>query len=215
MRANRADRRREQGGGRIRAEDARSSPRGLVDLLDSIEDAARGKDRVSTRVVVHAVGERSFGALLVIPGLVTLAPIIGDIPGVPTLMALLVALVAVQMLFGRQHFWLPAWLLNRSVAHDKVSRVIGWLRPVARFLDRISKGRLTAITHGAGVRLIALACAMIAAAMPPMEIIPFSANAAGAALTLFGLALIAHDGLLAWLGLAVSGGAMALVVMNL
>lgn len=52
-------------------------------------------------------------------------------------------------------------------------------------------------------------------AMPPMELIPFSANAAGAALTLFGLALVAHDGLLAWLGLALTAGVLALVVVNL
>jgi hypothetical protein len=33
--------------------------------------------------------------------------------------------------------------------------------------------------------------------MPVMEVIPFSASGAGAALTAFGLALIAHDGLTA------------------
>jgi hypothetical protein len=33
--------------------------------------------------------------------------------------------------------------------------------------------------------------------MPVMEVVPFSANAAGIALAAFGLALIAHDGVLA------------------
>ena len=40
-------------------------------------------------------------------------------------------------------------------------------------------------------------CIIIAISMPAMEVVPFVANAAGAALTAFGLSLIAHDGLLA------------------
>jgi hypothetical protein len=75
---------------------------------------------------------------------------------------------------------------------------------VARFLDRISRPRLSAVTQGIGAYSVALACIAIAAALPPMEFVPFSANGAGAALTLFGLALIAHDGLLALIGLAVT-----------
>jgi hypothetical protein len=50
------------------------------------------------------------------------------------------------------------------------------------------------LTRDAGTYVIAIACLAIAAAMPPMEVVPFSANGAGAALTAFGLALIAHDG---------------------
>ena len=45
--------------------------------------------------------------------------------------------------------------------------------------------------------MIATVCVLIAAAMPAMEVVPLTANGAGAALTAFGLSLIAHDGLLA------------------
>jgi len=190
-------------------------PVDLTRLLDRIEEAAAGTERLSTGEVIEAVGRRSFGPLLLVPGLVTLAPIIGDIPGVPTLMGVLVLLVSLQLLFGRAGFWLPHWLLERSVARDKVKRVIRWLRPAARFLDRISRPRLTRITHGLGVYAVALACVIIAAALPPMEFIPFSANLAGAALTLLGLALIAHDGLFALLGLLLTLGALTVVGMAL
>ena len=48
--------------------------------------------------------------------------------------------------------------------------------------------------------------------MPVMEVIPFSASGAGAALTAFGLALIARDGLMALLALifTVATGGMIL-----
>lgn len=47
--------------------------------------------------------------------------------------------------------------------------------------------------------------------MPPMEFIPFSASLAGAALSLFGLSLMARDGLLALRGFVATFAALLLV----
>jgi len=169
----------------------------LEQLLDQIDTTAENNERVTLRAVIEALGHRSFRPLLLVAGLVILAPLIGDIPGVPTIMAVLVFLSAVQLLFRRKHFWLPSWLLNRSVARNKLHRSLKRLRPVGRFIDRFLRPRLSALTRGAGLYFIAIACLMIALAIPAMEFIPFSANLAGAALTVFGLSLIARDGLLA------------------
>lgn len=49
----------------------------------------------------------------------------------------------------------------------------------------------------------------------PLEVIPFSANVAGAALTAFGLSLIAHDGILALFAFAFTIATFGLVVYNL
>jgi hypothetical protein len=51
--------------------------------------------------------------------------------------------------------------------------------------------------------------------MPPMEFIPFSANGAGLALTLFGLGLVARDGLMLALGFLLTGVTFTVVLMNL
>lgn len=85
----------------------------LEQLLDLIDKAADDLDRVSLGMIVEAVGSRSFGPLLLMVG-VTLASPLSGIPGMPTTMGMLVLLIAVQLLFGRQHFWLPRWLLKRS-----------------------------------------------------------------------------------------------------
>lgn len=71
---------------------------------------------------------------------------------------------------------------------------------MARFFDRWSRARLTTLTTGAGLYAVAGVCTVLAATMPAMELVPFSANVAGAALTCFGLSLIACDGLLASFG---------------
>ena len=187
----------------------------LLELLDQIEAAAEDSDKVSLDTVMDAVGRRSFGPILVLVGLIILAPLVGDIPGVPTLMALVIVLIAGQVLMQRKHLWLPRWLLERSIASDKLKKAIKWLRKPARFIDRLLRPRLQHLTQEIGIQATALLCIIIAAALPPMELIPFSANAAGIALTALGLALIANDGAIALGATVVSVGTIGFVLYTL
>ena len=190
-------------------------PTNLEQLLDRVDEAARDEEEVSLGKILDMMGRRSFGPLLLIAGLITLMPIIGDIPGVPTIMAVFVFLIAGQLLMRREHLWLPHWLLKRSVAQDKLCTALEWLRSPAQFIDRFLRPRLTSFTRHTAAHVIAVACMGVAAVMPVMEVIPFSANLAGAALTAFGLSLIAHDGLLTLLAFVFTTSGFGLVVYNL
>lgn len=187
----------------------------LEELFDQIENADSEGGKVSVNAILDEVGHRSFGPLLLLAGVITLAPIIGDIPGMPTIMALIVILTAGQLLFRRKYFWMPEWLLKRSVSRDKLTKGLGWMRKPARYIDRWIQPRLTIFVKGAGTYLIAVVCLIIALAMPVMEVVPFSANGAGAALTAFGLALIARDGLLSLIALVFAMGTLGMVIYNL
>lgn len=187
----------------------------LEQLLDRIGETTREGDRVTLGEILEEVGSRSFGPLLLVAGLVTLMPLVGDIPGVPTIMALFVVLVAGQLLVRRRHLWLPDWLLNRSVEREKLESALEWMERPTKFIDRWLQPRLTSITRGPATYAIAIACLFIAAAMPVMEVIPFSANLAGGALTAFGLSLITHDGLLALFAFGVTLLASGVIVYNL
>ena len=187
----------------------------VCELLDRIDHAAEHHGKTSIGDVLDSVGTRSFGPLLLLAGVVMVAPVVGDIPGVPMLMGLLVITSAAQVLLRQDHLWMPAWVLRRSVSHRKIQKGIGWVRPVGRVLDRWSKPRLTAVVHGAGVFVIGVASAMIAMATPLMEVVPFSANVAGLAIAAYGLALIAQDGLIAILAMAFSAGTFALIAGTL
>jgi len=187
----------------------------LEQLLDRICEAPDEHDRVTLGAILDTAGRRSFGPLLLVAGLVTLAPIVGDIPGVPTIMAVLVFLTAVQLLFRREYFWLPGWLLDRSVSRDKLRKTVNWLRRPARFIDRFIRPRLTTFMQRLGSYVVAIACIVISIAMPPMEVIPFSANIAGAALTAFGLSLIAQDGLVALIAVAFTALMFGILAYNL
>jgi hypothetical protein len=187
----------------------------LEQLIDHLDASTRDTERVSLGMIVESVGDRSFGPLLLLAGLITLAPLIGDIPGVPTVMGILVLLVSGQLVVGRRHFWLPRWLLGRSVDSGKFTRGMRWLRRPAHAIDKLLKPRLGVLVRGPGLYTVAATCSLIALGMPLMEVVPFSANGAGAALTLFGLALIARDGLLALIGFTLILGTAGFITYQL
>lgn len=200
--------------------DDTQEPSNLEELLERIGSAGskeegdgneEKKDLVSLGEIVQAVGSRSFGPLLLMAGVVITSPLSG-IPGLPTCMAILVLLIAAQLLFRRDHFWLPRWLLNRKIAQSKVDKSVKWLRPSARFVDRLIRPRLAVFTRGASIYVIAIICIVISLGMPIMEVVPFSATAAGTALLILGLSLIACDGLLALIAFSIVTGALALVI---
>ena len=72
--------------------------------------------------------------LILVPALILITPISG-IPGLPTLGAVLMILVTVQKLMGRNHLWLPGWLTRRNVAGERLRNSVDWLRTPARWVS--------------------------------------------------------------------------------
>lgn len=185
----------------------------LEQLLDQIGKVSADSDSVSLFILVEAVGSRSFGSLLLMAGVLLASPLSG-IPGMPTTMGMFLLLIAVQLLFRRKHFWLPSWLLQRSMAGHKLGKAVNWLLPSARFIDRWLRPRLTVFISGVSLSFIAIICLIIAVSLPVMEVVPFSAHSAGVVLTLFGLSLIAHDGFLGLLAFMLMVITFGLVLYN-
>lgn len=186
----------------------------LEQLLERIGDLAQHNEEVSIGMVVDSIGGRSFGPLLMLIGITLFSPLSG-VPGMSFFMATFVLLIAGQMLLGRKHFWLPHYILDRSVEHGKLEKALGWLAKPARAIDRVLKPRLTFLVHNGGAYGVAAVCVVIGLCMPFMELVPFSASAAGLALLALGLALVVHDGLLVLLALTLFAATFALVVVNM
>lgn len=190
-------------------------PASLTELLDRLRARTEGQDDVSVGDIMSAIGERSFGPLVLIAGVITLAPLIGDIPGVPTLLGLMVLLTLGQLVFQRKSVWIPSKLSQRTVTREKMVKALDWMAKPARFVDRWTRQRLTWLVTGPGQYVMAGICMTVAAAMPVMEVIPFTANGAGLALTAFGLAIVARDGLLALLAILATGSTAWFVLTNI
>lgn len=180
-------------------------PQNLEQLIDDIYTAGEGEEDVTLDDVLDEVGHRSFGPLLLVAGLIMVSPVIGDIPGMPTAMGSIIFLTTSQVLLHQDHIWLPGWLLERSVSRDKLFKGLEWMEKPARYMDRWIQPRMQWLVHNAGGHAMAVVCLLIAVTTPLMEVVPFVANGAGAAVTAFGLAYVAEDGLLALIAFLITG----------
>jgi len=183
-----------------------AEPHSLEQVVDRIDDAGGGGDRVAMRDVLEEFGQRSFGPLMLVPALVVVSPV-GGIPGLPTVAAVLIALVAVQLLVGRDSIWLPAVLLRRTTKRDRLETVVGFAKEVAARVDAVIAPRLTVLVQSPFDRIIAILILALCSVMPPLEAVPFGNAATGAAISAFALALIARDG-----ALVILAGAIMLAV---
>ena len=129
------------------------------------------------------------------PALLVLTPV-GAIPAVPSILAAIIILFAVQRAAGRDHMWLPAFVKQAGTSSERVDASVEKLRPLAERLDRWFHGRLEWVTKGPAVRIAAAGCGALALTVPPLELLPFASAAPMAAIAAFGLAITVKDGAL-------------------
>jgi len=192
---------------------ATDDARNLEDLLARLVRAGSG-DRVSVADALGVAGERSFGPLLAIGGLVGATPL-GVIPTLPSVLALMLGLVAAQLFVGMPRVWLPRFLLSCSINRGRLAAAVDRIRPAVRRIDRTLRPRLSFLTQGMFARLIGLACLLLVVAVPPLELLPFMATGPLLALAAFGLAIFLRDGVLALAAIAITGASLVLVAGEL
>jgi len=180
-----------------------ASGHAVCDILDALCDTADERQRVSVERLVEAFGHRGIGAFLFVPGILEISPI-GGIPGVPTTLAFIVLLFAVQIVLGRKHMWLPGFLAERTLTVSRVEQAVEAMRPLAVRLDRWFYGRLRWLVTGAAPRVAAVVCMLLTLTVPPLELIPFASSAPMGAIAAFGLALLVRDGALMLLATTLS-----------
>lgn len=181
-------------------------PESVEDVLECVEEAGEADERVSVRDIVRRIGEGAFPPLMLAPALIIVTPA-SAIIGLSTFCGMIVALVAFQMVIGRDRLWLPAFILNRTMPHRRLERVISHIERPARYIDRLTRKRLTVLVDPPMARLWALLCLLLSLVIPVFELVPMSATIIAATISLFALAMLARDGLLVILGLLVLAGA--------
>jgi hypothetical protein len=181
----------------------------MGDVLGELDELAVNHDEVRVADVLDDFGARSFGPFIMIPAMLEITPV-GGIPGVPTVLALFIALIAVQLLIGRDHVWMPQFVQRRAVGSKKLHKAVGKLKGMANFLDRHSKGRLEGLTKGTAIKLVAAVIIALCCTVPPLEFLPFASTIPMLAIAVLGLALTVRDGALLLGSLLFAGLATAL-----
>jgi hypothetical protein len=183
----------------------------LENVIEGILEVTPDQGRLSVADLMGAIGERSFGPLILVPSLIALSPV-GAVPGLPAVTSAIVILLTVQMLLGHKHFWLPRWLRDRTIDGPKLEKGLKAFMPVARFVDHFLRPRMTYFTRGPGYYALAVMILIVAGVTPVLELVPLGGIPPNAALVAFALAIIAHDGLWALTAFVLTAGSALLLL---
>ena len=151
--------------------------------------------------LVGTFGERGFGALLLILGL--LSAVIGVIPGTTTLLGIPILIIGTQLLFRRDELWLPGWILKRDIPRPAFAEAAAKVKSRLERVERFSRPRMAFMSSDWHEALIGLMCIVWAGVlMLPLigfNLVPSLIVAA------FGFGLMQKDGvvmLVGWIGSA-------------
>ncbi|MEM8850471.1 MAG: exopolysaccharide biosynthesis protein [Pseudomonadota bacterium] len=181
-------------------------------MVDELEALADERSRPSVGDVTARLGHRSVGAIIALPALLEITPI-GGIPGVPTVLATIIAIFAAQIAIGRDHLWLPDVLDRRNVSAERVKASANKLRPIARWADDHFGQYIRALMRSPSRRLVAVAILLLCLIVPPLELVPFASTIPMAVIAIFGLGLLFQDGRLLLLGWVAFAGALVTLTM--
>jgi len=161
----------------------------------------RPDPRLSLSELVDAFGERGFGAILLLLGLIS--ALIGTIPGTTTIIGIPILMIGVQLLLRREELWLPRFILNRDLPRASFAEAVGKVMPHLKRVERFSRPRWSFMSSDVSEALIGLMCVTWALVlMLPLigfNLVPSLIVAA------FGFGLTQRDGvvmLVGWVGSA-------------
>ena len=169
----------------------------LARMLDRAEaDAA-----VSIGWLLEQLGGRSFGLALLVMG------VLGIVPGISTVAALMVVWIAVQMMLGQEAAVLPGLVARRSIAVDKLARVIGFVAPRLAWVERLVQPRWPLLFQTTerltGFMMLLLGLSML---LP----VPFSQIVPAPVIMLLALAYLEEDGIALVLALLAALAALSI-----
>ncbi len=186
------------------------SPHSLLQIIDRLGEAGEDEN-VTVADLLSAFDNRSYGPLLLIPSLLALGPT-GAIPGASMAMALLIILIAGQMLLSHGKPWLPERIRAVSFPRSALEKGLRMARPAVGAVERWIGPRLVPLTvkpWSYGIPPVAI---LFALTMFPLAFVPFAAAIPAAALTLLSLGLMLKDGYLVLAGYAIGAASLYAVL---
>lgn len=166
----------------------------MSEVLDQLESSARD-DSITVGEVIDKLGRKSFASLMLAFSLISFSPA-SAIPGITTTVAVIVFILVVQLILGRECVWLPAFVTRRRMSTEKLCKGIRWLRKPVAFVERYLRARWTFLLRRPWIWLPLSLILALAIFMPLMEVIPTSGSIASAVIALFAAGLLTRDGAL-------------------
>lgn len=148
---------------------------------------------------------RAFGLSLILFGLPNLLPI----PGLPILTGIILALLAVQIVVGRDVPWLPARIAGTALPRERLHQVMARTLPLLRWIERVTKPRFALAAGPTARRVVGLTVLVLAVLLIILPIPWIGSMPQGLALCVLGLGLTERDGVLVTAGFVLAAVATA------
>ncbi len=169
-------------------------------------------DRISLDDLLHGVGHRAFGLLLMLLALPNSIPLPSP-PGLSTVFGLPMAIFAVQLLLGQKEPWLPAFLRKKTLPRDDILRFLDRAAPYLAKVERRLKPRAQGFV-GITAERLAGGIILVMAVILSLPII-FGNFLPAFAVLLMALAILARDGAMmiaGWIVSVIAALVVALVI---
>jgi hypothetical protein len=176
----------------------------LAHILDE-----HARDRLTLSELSARLRDRAWGGLLLIFAAINLLPLP---PGATTITGLPLLAITAQLALGRHRPWFPRKLDERGISAEYLRRIAEKIAPWEARVERVLKPRLCALTSHRAARVVGAVGFLLSVIL--WLPIPLGNHAPALALTLFALALIYRDGVLAILGAVATIASIALVSLT-
>ena len=170
----------------------------LYELLGKMQPRAR-QDTFEFAEFWDVMKKRGFGPMLALPSFIACTPI-GAIPGIPSLAGGTILLIALQILLGRRHPWLPQRVKQLNCDADQLRYIVEKVKPYAVRVDRFLVPRCFFMRQPVFRSFIALCCAGCGLVMIPLELIPFMGLIPAFAVLIMAIGMATDDGAVALFG---------------
>jgi hypothetical protein len=183
----------------------RSTSEALIDIVEAFDS-----EEMTLQDLMNGLGERSFGFVLLLFGVLSAIAIV---PGLATVTAIPLLFFGLQMFVGYRTPWLPKFISERSFAKSDLLATIKRAVPAMRWVETICRPRLLFLTGRFAERLLGILVFVLAAVIalpgPGTNFMP------GVAIAFMAIAIIERDGLMVLLGMLVSAFALYLGYLGL
>ena len=169
----------------------------LSDILTSIA-GDENRDRVSVADIFQAMGDRAFGALILIFALPNIIP---TPPGTSALTGAPLVFLSAQLMLG-QSPWLPKIIAERSMTRGDFASIVSRISPWLARGERMLRPRLGFLIYPPAEYVIGLLCLILSTVL--ILPVPLGNILPAIAICLFSFGILERDGLCVVLGAAMT-----------
>ena len=169
-------------------------------------------EQVTLADILTLAGERTFGFLFVLLAFPSALPV--PAPGYSIPFGIVMFLLAVQLIGGRQRPWLPDSWKNKGFNLKQIQNIVSTGVPWLKLVEVLSRPRRTTVCTSYTGRAI-LGCAIALMAMCMMVPIPGTNTIPAIGIFMTGLGLLDDDGFISLVGLSICalGGSLVAVIL--